>query len=158
LLDCLSSQIGGEPINMKNLLKKLAIVGSTLALSLTLGAAVTFAATTCTGTASCFNAGTVDNGNPISLQTQFGFGNLSQALNTIVAVVFFGGALAAFVFIVIGAFRYLTSGDSDAGTKAARVMITNAVVGLILLALVYVIFQIIIRVVPGLQSVFGTTG
>lgn len=128
----------------------MAIVGSTLALGLTVGSSAALAAP-CTTQTSCFSTGD----NSVTLQAQFGFNTLSQALNTIVAVVFFGGALAAFVFIVIGAFRYLTSGESDAGTKAARTMITNAVVGLILIALVYVIFQIVIRVIPGLSSIFG---
>ena len=85
----------------------------------------------------------------------FGFSTLSQAINTILSVIFFGSALAAFIFIVIGAFQYVTAGDDAAKTEKSRKTITNAVVGLILVALVYVIFQIVIRIVPGLSQWFS---
>ena len=89
-------------------------------------------------------------------QGTFGFTSLSQAINTIISVIFFGAALAAFVFIVLGAFQYVTAGDDATKTEKSRKTITNAVVGLILVALVYVIFQIVIRIVPGLSQWFGT--
>ena len=88
-------------------------------------------------------------------QGTFGFTSLSQAINTIISVIFFGAALAAFVFIVLGAFQYVTAGDDATKTEKSRKTITNAVVGLILVALVYVIFQIVIRIVPGLSQWFG---
>src|SRR5690606_33215084 len=85
----------------------------------------------------------------IQLIPVFGFSNISQTINTVITAVMFFAAIVAFVFIVIGAFRYVSAGENAAGTEAARKIITNAVVGLILVALVYVIFQIVIRVVPG---------
>src|SRR5690606_23337097 len=90
--------------------------------------------------------GALGTGGNVDIQTNFGFSNLSQAVNTIISVIFFGAALAAFVFIVIGAFQYVTAGDDAAKTEKSRKTITNAVVGLILVALVYVIFQIVIRI------------
>jgi hypothetical protein len=105
---------------MKQLLRKAAILGSTLALSLVL------AAPAMAQTGSEFDAKDVgtNTGNPILLQSEFGFKNLSQAINTIITAVIFFGALVAFVFIVIGAFRYVSAGDDAAGTKAARTIIT----------------------------------
>ena len=138
-------------------LSKLALLGSTLMLALTLTTGAALAVEGCGGsldpsaTESCFAA----SENSVTLVPQFGFANLSQAINTIVTVAIFGAALVAFGFIVFGAFRYVSAGENADGTKAARVIITNSVVGLILIALVYVIFQILIRVVPGLSQFFS---
>jgi glucose uptake protein GlcU len=87
----------------------------------------------------------------------FGFGSLSQALNTVISLVFLIAGLAAFVYILLGAFSYLTAGDDSAKTEKARKMITNAVVGLLLVALVYVIWIVAINLVPGLSDFFKAT-
>lgn len=108
---------------------------------------------------SVFDPGTnpaLGSGGGVNFQLGgLGFTTLSQAINTILSVIFFGAALAAFVFIVLGAFQYVTAGDDASKTEKARKTITNAVVGLILVALVYVIFQIVIRIVPGLSQWFS---
>src|SRR5690606_17073766 len=106
-------------------------------------------------TGSAFCPEDPDGKGPVALMPTFGFSNLSQAINTVITAVMFFAAIVAFVFIVIGAFRYVSAGENAAGTEAARKIITNAVVGLILVALVYVIFQIVIRVVPGLSNFFN---
>jgi hypothetical protein len=97
----------------------------------------------------------------IGLNAGFGFSTLGQALNTIISIIFLVAGLAAFVYILLGAFNYLTAGDDASKTEKARKMITNAVVGLILVALVYVIWLVAINLVPGLSQFFsadaGTT-
>jgi hypothetical protein len=130
---------------MNKLLQKAAILGSTL------GGAMSLAVSSARAQIDASDIGGV-----VSVNTGgVGFTSIGQAMSTIISFVIFLGALIAFVFLVIGAFRYVSAGDDAAGTKAARTIITNAVVGLILLALVYVIFQIIIRVIPGLSSFFA---
>ena len=137
---------------MKQLLQKAAILGSSLALGLSFFAAPSFAQCG----ASAFCAGDVPGGGPVQVDTgSIGFSSIGQAISTLITFAIFLGAIIAFIFIVIGAFRYVSAGEDAGGTKAARTIITNAVVGLILLALVYVIFQIVIRVVPGLSQFFA---
>ena len=95
-------------------------------------------------------------GGPIDLQYNFGFTTLSQAINTIISLIFLGAGLLAFFFILMGAFNYLSAGDDSSKTEKARKQITNAVIGLILVALVYVIWLIAINLVPGLDAFFVT--
>ena len=100
------------------------------------------------------------NGNGdtfITLPATFGFSSLSQALNTIISLIFLIAGLAAFVYILLGAFSYLTAGDDSAKTGKARTMITNAVVGLLLVALVYVIWVVAVNLVPGMKQFFNPT-
>ena len=91
----------------------------------------------------------------IELIPVIGFTNLSQAINTFITAAIFFGALAAFLFILLGAFKYILAGDKPDGTKAARTTMVNAIVGLVLLGLVMVIFQFVIRLVPGLHQYFS---
>lgn len=94
----------------------------------------------------------------IGLNAGFGFSTIGQALNTVISIIFLVAGLAAFVYILLGAFNYLTAGDDTAKTEKARKMITNAVVGLILVALVYVIWLVVINLVPGLSQFFSASG
>ncbi len=90
----------------------------------------------------------------IDLGTSFGFKTIGQALNTVISVIFLVAGLAAFVYILLGAFNYLTAGDDTGKTDKARKMITNAVVGLILVALVYVIWLVAVNLIPGMSNFF----
>ena len=111
-----------------------------------------------TGVDNCFTPATVHSANndqPLTLSSGFGFSTLGQAINTIISVIFFVAALAAFFYILLGAFTYVTAGDDATKTEKARKSITNAVVGLILVALVYVIWLIVINTVPGIKSFFA---
>src|SRR5690606_6238793 len=115
--------------------------------------------TTTTGNESTLGGalGAANNGSQtLSLNTgTFGFQTIGQALNTIISVIFLAAGLAAFGFILLGAFNYLTAGDDSGKTDKARKMITNAVIGLILVALVYVIWLVVINLVPGMKTYFS---
>ena len=138
------------------------------AIVLTAGLALTFVAPSsvlaqCTdgqGGTECVKqaiTGAGGDGGTIDLQASFGFSSLPQAINTIIALIFLVAGLVAFFFILLGAFNYLTAGDSSEKTGKARSMITNAVIGLILVALVYVIWLVAINLVPGLSDFFSTS-
>jgi hypothetical protein len=98
------------------------------------------------------------SGGQITLQPAFGFTTIGQALSTIISIIFLVAGLLAFVFILLGAFSYLTAGDDSAKTQKARTQITNAVVGLILVALVYVIWLLAINLIPGMKVFFNVAG
>jgi vacuolar-type H+-ATPase subunit I/STV1 len=96
-----------------------------------------------------------DAPRPITITPVVGFSTLSQAMSTLISAAIVMGALLTFIYLVIGAFKYVSAGDDASNVKSAKTIITNAIVGLILLALVFVIFQIVIRVIPGLSSFFS---
>jgi hypothetical protein len=97
---------------------------------------------------------------PITITPSIGFTSLSQAINTMLDFLFFFGALACFFYIVLGAFKYVTAGDNSNAVSSARTTVTNAIIGLILLAVVFVAFQVIVRIIPGLSDFFqiGSSG
>jgi hypothetical protein len=103
------------------------------------------------------NAANDGNSSTILINTSFGFKTLNQALNTIVSIIFLVAGLLAFLFILLGAFNYLTAGDDDGKVKKARTGITNAVIGLLLVALVYVLWQVAIHLIPGMGDLFGVS-
>jgi hypothetical protein len=138
-----------------------------LALALCLFAASMFTplalaqcGTDAAGSTACLQGaiGAANGGNSqIDLGAGFGFGSIQQALSTVISLIFLVAGLAAFVYILLGAFNYLTAGDDSGKTEKARKMITNAVVGLILVALVYVIWLVAINLVPGLSEFFSAS-
>jgi hypothetical protein len=91
---------------------------------------------------------------PITMP-QFGFTSLNQAINTFIPLIFAGAALIAFFYLLYAGLRFITSGGSDEGTKAARAIFRNVMVGLFLLAIVFVFFRFIVALVPGLNQYFS---
>ena len=130
----------------KQLIQRAGLVGSTLALALS-HASTTYAQ-------SRFNPNDASVNVNLNTADSFGFNSLGEAVSTIISVIFFVAALAAFFFILWGAVNYVTAGDDSSKTEAARKRITNAVVGLILVALVYVIWLIAAQIV-GVDELLG---
>lgn len=62
-----------------------------------------------------------------------------RILNIIVSL----GVLALFVMLVIGGFKYLTSGGDQKQTTSAQQTMTYAIAGIALMAIAYLIFRII---------------
>lgn len=58
----------------------------------------------------------------------------AQIIGTLMQAVLLIGVLACFVFIVLGGIEWITSGGDKGKLESARNKITNAVVGLIVLA------------------------
>ena len=115
----------------KQLIQRAGLVGSTLGLALTHAS-----------TAYATGISQLDTVDLNQARGTFGFATLGEAVNTLVTIIFFIAGLAAFLFILWGAVNYIMAGDDASKTEAARKRITNAVVGLILVALVYVIWLI----------------
>jgi len=80
--------------------------------------------------------------NPIS-----GKHGALQRATTLLAII---GGLAAVIIIIIGGIMFVTSGGrSDEGAKNARTLITNGVVGLVIIALAWTLVSFIIQRVVG---------
>lgn len=92
---------------------------------------------------------------PINLQYQYGFTSLSQAVNTLLSVAFFFAALATLFYLFLGALKYIVAGSDEAKLKSARSTMMHAIVGLIMMGLVMVFFQIIVSSIPGLDQYFS---
>lgn len=66
-----------------------------------------------------------------------------KAINILLGV----AALVAVLFLVIGGFRYITSAGNDEQAKAGRKTIINALIGLVVIILAYVIVSAVNKTV-----------
>lgn len=81
-----------------------------------------------------------------------GFSDFGDLITRGLNLIFIIAALAVLIYLFIGAFTYLTAGDSEDNVAKARKQITNAIVGLIILASAWAVWQFIVSVIPGLSE------
>lgn len=62
--------------------------------------------------------------------------------------------LVAVVFLIIGGFRYITAGGNEESAEAAKTTITNAIIGIVIIILSFVI----VRVISNALTKTGSTG
>jgi len=84
--------------------------------------------------------------NPLSQ-----FTSLADIIGFVMNIVFYVGIALTIIFLIIGGIRYITSGGSKEGAEAARGMITNAIIGFIVVVGAFAIKVIV-------QNVLGVTG
>lgn len=82
------------------------------------------------------------------------FGSL---LGGILGVALIMGAIAAFVFLILGALSWITSSGDKARIEKAQQTITNAIIGLVILAAVWAVMTIVSGFL-GLGIFTGTEG
>ena len=85
-------------------------------------------------------------GSAVSPNTSIG-----QIVSFIVGFLLTIAVLMALLYIIIGAFQWITSGGDKAKVESARNHIISAVIGLIIIALSFVIINVVISVL-GLGS------
>lgn len=66
------------------------------------------------------------------------------------------GALAAFMYLIMGGFQWITAGGDPKKTEEAQKKITNAVIGLIIIASAYAIINVVTTFL-GLGGISGLT-
>lgn len=76
------------------------------------------------------------------------FQNIGEVINTLVTAAIIVSGLAAFAFLILGGFQYLTSGGDKMQAQAARDRITYAILGLAIVAAAVAVVQV-------LGAVFG---
>jgi len=86
--------------------------------------------------------------NPLSEYKQ-----LWDVLGHILNIVFYVGISMTVVFLIIGGIRYITSGGSKEGAEAARGMITNAIIGFIVVVGAFAIKTILANILGTNQEV-----
>lgn len=114
-------------------------------MNLTKAKSLIISALTLAASGSVVGAGTVVTG----LDTgSAAFSNLGQILSTLMTAAIIVAGIAAFIFLILGGFQYLTSGGDKAAAQAARDRITYAIMGLAIVAAAVAIIQV-------LGAVFG---
>jgi len=83
----------------------------------------------------------------------FRINDLGLVLQGLLNLVLFVSALLVFAYLVWGGIQWLTSGGDKGKTEEARNKITAAIVGLVVVALSYAIFRVVLYVV-GIEDPF----
>jgi len=78
--------------------------------------------------------------------------DISQVIKNAITLVIIFGALLALYFLIMGAIGWITSDGDKGKVETARNRMLYAVVGLLVLASVWAIFQLVLTIA------FGTTG
>lgn len=87
--------------------------------------------------------------DPANLQDPVSARNLlSGVISMGINILLIAGAFAAFGMFIFGAFRYMTAKDDPAKTKKARDTMQYAIVGLIIMSMVYVFLVIYNNILP----------
>ncbi len=88
--------------------------------------------------------------------------SLGAVFYGVMNVVFYVGIALTVIFLIIGGIRYVTSGGSKEGAEAARSMITNAIIGFIVVLGAFAIRTIIAKTLGdvdiSLPTWFTTSG
>jgi len=84
-----------------------------------------------------------------------GFTSLSELFPQFFSIIMTVGAVVLLFFLFWGAFKYLTAGSNEDNVKKARTTITNAIVGMFLLASAWVLWTVVIDFIPGLPELLG---
>ncbi len=93
--------------------------------------------------------------NPGSLGLPATVNTLGDVVSTLVPAIVSLAGLAAFILILLGGFKYLTAGGDAKATGDAMKMITNAVIGLVIVFGAWWAMRII-ETVLGLNITGGT--
>ena len=131
---------------MKNFAKKLALAGIGLAMVGTM-------------TASHVNAAldTISDDLPNANDAMSDAINVtsdpSQLIKTIITLVIVVAALLTLFYLVMGAIAWITSGGDKGKVEEARNKITAAVIGLLILAAVWAIFNLVLTIAFGSNDV-----
>ena len=67
---------------------------------------------------------------------------ISGVIQFLLAIVF----IFAVVFLVIGGFRYIVSQGNEEGVEKAKVTITNAIIGIVIVLLAWIILRVVVNV------------
>ncbi len=105
-----------------------------------------------TATTPCANDGGVDPKIASLFPSKFCSAN--DLIVSVVSVILGIAAMVAVLFIVLGGFRYITSAGNDEQAKVGRAMLTNAIIGLVIIILAYTI----VSVVAGAVKSAGDSG
>lgn len=88
---------------------------------------------------------------------KFTGGTLGDIIYAAIPYIFAFAGVLLFIYLISGGFAYMTSGGDPKKTSAAQGQITNAIIGILLVLLAYIIVQVVGRIfaLPDFKSIFG---
>lgn len=75
--------------------------------------------------------------------------NVNELLIRIINVLLAVAGLVAVVFLIIGGFRYITAGGNEEAAEAGKKTIVNAIIGIVVIILSFVIVRVVSNAVLG---------
>ncbi len=87
----------------------------------------------------CLPENPVCNKSSSNTSIACGTPNVTSILTSVIKDLLYFAGIIAVVFMIIGGYRYMTSAGSEEGAKKGRATLTNAVIGLVVIILAYVI-------------------
>lgn len=87
----------------------------------------------------------VDIGTKVTAGGFFGFTCIGNIVTNVIDVVFIIAAIATFVLLVAGGMQWLVSGGDKAKVETAQKMITNAIIGLTIIAASWAIYTLVLE-------------
>ena len=73
----------------------------------------------------------------------------SEIMITIINILLAIAGLIAVIFLIVGGFRYITAGGNEESSEAAKKTITNAIIGIVIIILSFVIVRVISNALTG---------
>ena len=70
-------------------------------------------------------------------------------------LLFVAGALAV-LFIIIGGYQYITAAGNEEQSEKGKKTLINAIIGVVVIILAYVIINVVVNTVSGSGGLFGT--
>lgn len=91
------------------------------------------------------SGGLKDSGpNPVT-----GVSTATQLVIRVINILLAIAGLIAVIFLIIGGFKYITSGGNEETAEAAKKTITNAIIGIVVIILAFVIVTVISNALSG---------
>lgn len=70
--------------------------------------------------------------------------NATELIAVIIRVLLLIGGAIAVLFVIIGGYQYLTSGGNEESAEKGRKTVTNALIGVVLIVLAWVIVNVVV--------------
>lgn len=97
-----------------------------------------------------FNQALAYEVNPQALGLPAAFNSLGDVITAILPVVISISGLALFAYLIMGGIKYITSGGDDKAIMEAKKILTNAIIGMIIVFVAFWIVRIL-ETVLGLE-------
>jgi hypothetical protein len=134
-------------IFIKNFLYSLLIAISLLSLAPTIAGAQA----NCVG--DCVNQGLRSSGISVLFPNGGLFGSLNQGpvgfIAFIIRILLYLAGMIAVLFVIIGGYQYITSSGNEEQAEKGRKTLVNAIIGIVIIVLSYVIINVIVNLVSG---------
>jgi len=93
--------------------------------------------------------GLVDVSQPFSGVSPSNINNAGDLITFIIEILLYIAGGIAVVFVIIGGYQYLTSGGNEEQAEKGRKTVTNAIIGVVIVVLSWVVINVITNTIRG---------